>query len=119
MDFAPFSRAVAQRFNELSKHELYKIKLGANESMFNLYLSLFTEEENPIFRTKRVFDCRCCHTFIKNVGDVVAVGNGRVETVWEKLGDVPEPFGRVAAGLDAFVRGDELEKKLADLDSED
>lgn len=67
------------------------------------YLASFPEGSNPIFRTRTEHDCSCCRNFIKHIGNVVSINDGKVDTVWACEG-LPEPYATVASALDAAVR---------------
>lgn len=97
--FKDFSSAVQARFADLSAHELF---IADVEDIFATYLASFPEGSNPVFRERTEHDCSCCKHFIKTLGPVVAIVNGRVETVWDV--DVPYPYDVVAKALAGIVR---------------
>lgn len=59
----------------------------SGDTLYELYLSSFPEGANPIFRERTAHDCNCCKTFIRRVGNMVAMydhGDGyRFETIWD------------------------------------
>lgn len=101
-DFHTFAHLVHRRFNELSKHELFVVG-DDNRAFEQHYLASFPEGTNPIYKTNTEHDCSCCKQFIRNLGNVVAIIDGKVETVWGVKG-ASAPYDTVAAAMDAFVK---------------
>ena len=98
--FQAFSKAVHARFTELSKGELFVAKVP---EIFDKYLSAFPAGTNPVFRQRTVHDCQCCKQFVRRLGNVVAIRDGKVLTVWDDL-DIPEPFKTVADAMAQVVK---------------
>lgn len=100
-DFRPFAKLVNQQFVKLSDHdELFAVELP---DIFDLYISLFPDGTNPIFRERTEHDCNCCKHFIRNIGKVVAVEGGKIITVWDVEG-LEYPYDVVAKSLGDAVR---------------
>lgn len=100
--FQQFSTAVHKRYNELSMGELFRTDVEADD-LWQVYLSAFPEGTNPIFRERTEHDCSCCRNFIKNLGRVVGLKDGLIQTVWEELGDMPAPYGAVAQVMAIYM----------------
>lgn len=100
--FDKFSKAVEARFKALSKHELFVVDVD-RDVVWARYLESFPEGTNPAFRVRTEHDCSCCKNFIRNLGVVVAIIDGEIETVWA-VKDVGHPYDTVAGALDAYVR---------------
>lgn len=101
-DFAPFSRLIKDRFDALSKHELFVVD-ASGDDMYAAYLAAFPEGTNPIYRERTEHDCSCCRQFIKNIGNVVAIVDGELQSVWDITG-AEYPYDVVAATLAANVK---------------
>ncbi len=99
-DFKIFSRAVHQRYELLAKNELFVVDV---ENIFDSYLAAFPQGTNPIFRQRTTYDCNCCKQFIRKLGVLVAIVDGRVVSVWDDL-DLPHPFDSVAQRMSDIVR---------------
>lgn len=100
-DFRPFSLAVHQQFNSMSKHELFVVDISGDD-LFAAYLAAFPEGTNPIFRERTEHDCSCCKNFIRNIGNVVAIVDGQIITVWDSAAmnsDASEEYKIVAHAL--------------------
>lgn len=105
MQFKPFSQAVAAQFALMSAHELYTVDI-AGDDLYALYLASFPEGTNPMFRERTEHDCSCCKNFIRNIGNVVAIIDGHVVTVWDTVANQPEvdnAYRIVALQLAALV----------------
>lgn len=103
MSFIKFSTAVAAQLRTLTDagHELFVVGHD-NRAFERHYLTSFPEGSNPVFKTRTEHDCSCCKNFIRNLGNVVAIADGRKVSVWHDL-KVPEPYATVAKAMAAFV----------------
>lgn len=102
VDFTVFQKAVHARFNELSKDELYVTNVG-DELLFDQYLNAFPEGSNPIVKQRTTHDCQTCKQFIRRLGKLVGIKDGKIITMWGNL-DLPQPFKTVADRLDTIIR---------------
>jgi hypothetical protein len=105
-DFKVFAGAVRERFNELSQGTLYVVA-SDRDAIWAAYLAAFPEGTNPIFRERTEHDCSCCRHFIRDIGNVVAIQNGTVASVWD-LNGLPEPYQTVADVMSAHVKALEI-----------
>jgi hypothetical protein len=99
-DFKPFSKLVHDRFTLLSKNELF-VTVDGN-AVWEKYLASFPDGTNPIYKERTEHDCSCCKQFVRNIGNVVAVIDGKLQSVWGIIG-AEEPYQTVADALNAFV----------------
>lgn len=106
-DFAKFAHLIKQRFDELSKHELYTVHLDP-DVVYQTYLASFPEGTNPIYRERTEHDCSCCRNFIKNLGSVVAIIDGKLQSVWTGMG-AEYPYNVVAEALAELVENSAIE----------
>lgn len=106
MNFEVFSKAVHANFVEMSKGELYVVEM--ENDMGDMFLAAFPEGTNPIFRVRREYDCVCCKHFVRRLGVVVAIKDGKLQTIWDDL-DLPSPFREVAAKLGYIIRNQPIE----------
>lgn len=98
--FEAFSRAVDANFKRMSKGELYTTSA---KQLTDHYLLSFPDGTDPIFRVNTEHNCSCCKSFIKGVGNVVAIEDGKVTTVWDCEG-LPHPYDVVAKSMADEVR---------------
>lgn len=101
-NFHLFSTAVHARFEYLQTlgGELFVVD---TLDLFDAYLAAFPEGTNPIFRERTEHDCSCCKAFIRNIGNVVAISDGAVVTVWD-VDNLPAPYDVVAKALADRIR---------------
>lgn len=100
-DFSSFSQILRQRFEELAKHELYTVSVTGDE-VWAAYLAAFPEGTNPIFRERTEHDCSCCRQFVRNLGNVVAIIDGAVHTIWDEQ-TAGYPYNEVSQTLGEMV----------------
>jgi hypothetical protein len=74
--FNVIKNKVTERFNLLSKHKLYTVALD-KDTLFNAYLDSFS----PEYRQEH--NCNCCKYFLRNYGGIIAIVNGKIETLWD------------------------------------
>lgn len=109
LDFAPFGNTVRQRVAELTKDGQQVFRAGVSgDVLWDTYLKSFPEGTNPMFRQRTEHDCACCRSFIKGVGNLVALSpTGDVQTIWDT--PLEGPYGVVSAALAALVRGSKIQ----------
>lgn len=107
LNFKPFANAVHDQFVMMSKHELFTTKLDG-DTIYAAYLKAFPAGTNPMYRKATEHECSCCRNFIKNVGGLVAIIDGRVVTVWDNVA-TGDAYEIVAADLAKLVATAEIE----------
>lgn len=102
-NFKVFSKAVYKKFNEMSKGDLFVVDVDSYE-LTDFYLDSFPAGTNEIFRERREYDCSCCKSFIRNVGNVVAIKGNELITIWDV--NVPYPFDVVCKSLSEKIKSE-------------
>ena len=103
MNFQVFKSAVAEQFGMMSKHQLFRTE-ATKDGMWETYLNGFPSGSNPVFKTRTEHDCNCCKQFIRAVGDVVAIIDGKLVSIWD-IRKISEPnYQAVAAAMSTFVK---------------
>ena len=84
MTFVEMRTKMLEHFAEMTKDstELFEVSLD-KDKLWDLYLESFPPEKNKIFRERREHDCSCCRHFIKTMGNVVAIKDGKVISLWD------------------------------------
>lgn len=80
---------------------LFEVAVDKDE-LWNTYLDAFPAGTNNIFRQRREYDCSCCRGFIKNLGNVVAIINNKIVSIWDFEIDDPV-FGPVVKAMSEFI----------------
>ena len=105
MRFEEFSKALNEHLEKMmrSNRGLFQVAVDKDE-MYNKYLDSYPLESNKIYRTRREFDCSCCHSFVKRMGNVVALIDGKVVTIWGfHTGDAV--YQPMLDAMDAYIKG--------------
>ena len=79
---------------------MFKVDIS-KDAIWDHYLDSYAPGTNNMFKERREYDCQCCKQFIRNVGNIVAIVNGKAESIW----DVPAKgdFKVVAEAMNQFV----------------
>lgn len=112
MRFEEFVKKMQTHFNEMCKSvtRLYVTDTDPDE-MYNLYLDSYPTGTNEIYRVRREYDCGCCRHFIKNMGNVVAIKDGKVHTIWDVPGLNDGVYSVVAQKMNEYI----LAHKIVDV----
>ncbi len=108
--FQDFSRAVTAAYNKLAEGELFVVGLMNqhgqldNRSLEKVYIRAFPEGSDPLYKTETEHTCNCCFNFLRNLGHVVSIKDGKITTIWQDLGNLPAPYATVAAAMDTYIR---------------
>ena len=104
MTFIEMRDALTKHFEEMTQDKSHLFVVAVDkDKMWNTYLDAYPAGTNPIFRERREHDCSCCRGFIKNIGNVVAVTDGKIETIWDfECND--DTYGPVMRAMDEFIR---------------
>jgi hypothetical protein len=82
-------------FKEFKKiHQKHMTEMFANASalfitamdkddLWETYLESFPPGTNNLYRKRREFDCSCCKNFIRGFGNVVAIKNNDLVSIWD------------------------------------
>lgn len=103
MNFQTFKHAVAAQFALMSQHELYRTNVTGDQ-LWETYLSSFPEGTNPIYRKRTEHDCGCCRQFIRAVGNVVAIIDGKMVSIWDVELPAIRGYKDVASALSKLVK---------------
>lgn len=103
MEFITFKQAVAAQFKHMSGGALFTTMVDKDD-VWNMYLSSFPEGTNPIYRERTEHDCSCCKQFIRDVGNVVAIVNGKLVSIWDVELPCIRGYKDVAKALSELVK---------------
>ncbi len=108
-EFNLFSQAVKNKFDSMKESELFRVQVTKDE-LWSTYLQSFPAGTNPIFKERTEHDCQCCKSFIRAVGDVVAVVDGKITSIWDV--EVPSFYQEVADKMAELVRAKAIDNKF-------
>lgn len=80
---------------------LFEVNLD-KQKLWDQYLANFKPADNPVYIKRTEHDCSECRHFIKALGNVVAIINGRVVTIWDVAG--VDKFQPSVNAMAAFVK---------------
>lgn len=111
LDFGPFKAAITKQFAKMTKNDnqLYRVGLDKNQ-IWDTYLGSFPAGTNELYRERSEHDCNCCKSFIRNIGGVVAMVDGNIQTIWdiEDSDNVDNAYKVVAKAMDDLVRSSKI-----------
>lgn len=102
MNFNVFKSAVSAQFAKMSSSPLFRTNTTGDE-LWATYLSAFPEGTNPLYRKRTEHDCSCCKQFIRTIGDVVTIKDGKLVSIWD-IAPTNTPYDLVAAAMSAAVK---------------
>ena len=104
MEFKEFNECLKRHVMEMTEGKTHLFVADTKKGeMWDTYLNSFPPGTNELFRERREFDCHCCHNFIRDLGNVVAIDGSNVITIWDF--EVPDPkYQTVINAMTAFVR---------------
>lgn len=62
--------------------QLFEVNID-KDKLWSLYLDSFPPDKNQIYRERTEHDCSCCRHFIKSLGNIVAIKDGKVISLWD------------------------------------
>lgn len=111
MDFNVFKTAVAAQFERMQKHQLFRVNVS-KDSLWETYLNSFEAGTNPIYREREEHNCNCCKNFIRAIGNVVAVVDGKIVSIWDIKVPKEPGYQVVADVLAALVKSAKTSDKF-------
>lgn len=103
MSFDKLREKVQKRFLDLVPHQLLRVDLK-KPKLFEAYLKSLPESE------RQEHNCACCRSFMNRYGDMVAVANGKLLTLWDF--DEEGDYEETVAALRKLVRKAAIDRPL-------
>jgi hypothetical protein len=84
MEFKNFKMLLQDNFKQVTTDstKLFEVELD-KDKLWELYLDSFPVGTNEIHNERRQYDCSCCRQFVKNFGNVVAIKDNKIYTIWD------------------------------------
>lgn len=101
--FSDFNNAVNKQFAAMvaSGYPLVRLDVSGDE-VWDKYIASFPEGTNKMFRERLEYDCNCCKSFVRRIGNIVALTPSGYMTVWDN--DVKGYYATVATALHSFLQ---------------
>lgn len=107
MDFNRMRDALIKNFEKMTKDVSHLFVMNVDkDEMYQTYLNSFPAGKNPLFRERTEHDCSCCRHFIKSIGNVVSIKDGKITTIWD-FDDAD--YAPVLKAMSEFVRKHNVE----------
>lgn len=107
-DFMKFKKALQDRFSKMQKNAEHLYEMDVDKDiLWNTYLDSFPAGTNKMFRQRREYDCSCCRQFIKNIGAVIAIKDGKIYTLWEEVTD-DAVYRPVCEALNTYIKAQKV-----------
>lgn len=103
MAFQEFREAVQRQVDSLLRQEILYITNADKDKLYQLYLESFPAGTNNIFVERTEHDCSACKQFIRAFGNVVAIVDNKLVSVWDVVG-LDSTYAPVAAALSSYVK---------------
>ncbi len=103
MDFGIIKTGVARQFQAMQAHPMFRVDIDG-DTLWSTYLASFPPGTNPLFRERTEHDCSCCRHFVRSMGDVVALMDGELVSVWDVQVSEEPAYAAVVAALAGLVR---------------
>lgn len=109
MNFVTFRSMLQKHISEVVKGSTHLFTVNVDkDEMWNLYLDSFLPEHNKIFRERREHDCSCCRHWVKTFGNVVAIKNNKVVSIWD-FSTNEDVFQPVLTAMSSFIHSKNIE----------
>lgn len=106
MKFTDFKQAVDKRFSSWKGKPLFVTNTD-KQQLWDTYLNSFPEGSNPIYKVRTEHDCNCCKNYIRQMGNVVAIVDGKLQSLWDI--EVGGSYQVVADAMSTLVKSGKIE----------
>ena len=101
MEFISMKKATDKKFESMKGLTLYVVDIDG-DTMYDHYLGSFPEGTNLIVKERTQHDCNCCKGWIRAMGNVVAIKDGVLDSIWDI--DVGGSYQVVADSMSALIK---------------
>lgn len=104
LDFKIIRNALEDNFKKMCEENenLFEVELN-KDVLWETYLNTIPAKDNKIYRTRREFDCSCCRHFIKGIGNVVAIKDNKMVSIWD-FETSDDTWNTVLKAMSKFVK---------------
>lgn len=112
MNFTTLKTAVAKQFQSMTATGLFRVDVEP-DLLWETYLESFPEGTNPIYKTRRSFDCSCCRHFVKHIIGVRMAENEAAKAAADRRETKNRIMGLIAQKQDEQLQSKSLEELQA------
>lgn len=103
-NFKNFKLAVQAKLDSLTSTNTTLFVTGvAKDDIWDAYLAAFPEGTNQVLNERREYDCTYCKQFIRPYGNIVAIVDNKLVSIWDIEG-LEYPFDVVSKKLSNMVK---------------
>jgi len=100
--FTVLKVAVQEAFDRIKHLPLFASN-ATKDDLWNTYLDKLTSlGHNEIYRERGEHDCQCCKHFIRRIGNIVALREGRLVSIWDHI-ETGTYYDELAKAMDELV----------------
>jgi hypothetical protein len=114
MHFHALKTAVATQFAAMQKYEMFRVAVEKDE-LWDTYLNSFPTGSNPHYRERTSHDCSCCKQFIRAVGDVVAIIDNKVVSLWDIVVKNEPEYQAVVDAMSKLIKNAAVKNEAGEL----
>lgn len=101
MIFKDFRDAIQRQFASMEQSGTLVRMDVDKDLMWDTYLSSFPAGNNPIFKERTEHDCQACKSFIRSTGNLAAIIDGQLVSIWDI--SIDGPYQVVTDAMSALV----------------
>lgn len=103
MEFKDFKIKVQEQFQKMvDNHSMLFLTNVNKDVLWETYLNGFPEGTNEIYKERREYDCSSCKQFIRPYGNIVAIKDNKLISIWDI--EIDYPYQEVANKLSKLVK---------------
>lgn len=85
IQFTVLKTAVQQAFTRIKDLPLFTSN-ATKDQLWDTYLeTLGNLGHNEVYRERGEHDCQCCKSFIRKIGNIVAIKDGKLVSIWDEI----------------------------------
>jgi hypothetical protein len=82
MEFLPFKQAVSSQFTTIAKHPLFRVDVS-KDNLWSTYQDSIFKSSELTYMECTLHNCIHCKKFIRDMGNVVAIIDGKLVSIWD------------------------------------
>jgi len=113
MIFYEFRKLLQKHFEHMTSDTAHLFTTNTDpDTLWDTYLDSFPRGTNEIYRERRHYDCACCRAFLRQFGNVVAIKDNEIVSIWD-FDAQSDTFQPVVDALSALVKANSVKDYFA------